>query len=416
MRTVMTTLLFLLGGAMLVIPSPAPAAYAQSPAVPLADPAPGRIVYTRGADGVIDVYTAAPDGTDETRLSDIEQSSAGEYQPRFSPDGRLVVFATTDTEGLATYWTIPAEGGQPEPIVERDGQGLDPAWSPDGRCVAFSGSHMQGGAAVPDRHDLKVWCVDAPARTLTDTPDVDEREPDWSPDGTRLAFAARVVGSSSNRWRIESISADGTDRRILLDRGVHDRQPRHGPDGERLAFIASDLSDLPIGTLSLLDLDTGTVTAVARRPAASFAWSPDGLELIFGNIDNDRVEVFGGQEPLRALARLGTDLHQATTAKGIYRLAVASRTIARLTGAAGGAESQPNRYDFGFAPDWSAGTATPTPTATDTPPASPTPTATRTRTATATRTATPTATPVSRRAYLPLALSAWAMSGQAGPN
>jgi len=395
-------------GVVLAVP-----ADAQEPSVPLAQPAPGRIVYTRGAEGVIDIYTAAPDGTGETRLSDIEESSAGEYQPRFSPDGERVAFATTDTEGLATYWLIPAAGGEPAPVVQRDGQGLDPAWSPDGRCIAFSGAHVSGGAPVPERQDLKVWCEDEPVRTLTSTAAVDEREPEWSPDGARLVFASRAVGSASNRWHLESIAADGSDRRMLLERGVHDRQPRFSPDGSRLAFIASDLADLPIGTLSLLDPDTGAVTALVRRPASSFAWSPDGSELIFGNIDNDGVDVVGSA-PLAGRGALDTRperLLQSTTAKGIYRLVVATGALSRLQGAAGGAESQPNRYDFGFAPDWSAGPATPTPT--PTPTATDRPTATATRAASATPSASPTrrasATPTAtqdatERVYLPLGL------------
>lgn len=414
MRIIMTSCLVTLcmASVVLALAHSGNAARAQTPTIPLAEPAPGRIVYTRGADGVIDIFTAAPDGSDELRLSDIEESSAGEYQPRFSPDGTRVVFATTDANGLATYWIIPATGGEPSPVVARDGQGLDPTWSPDGHCIAFSGSHLAGGAPTPDRHDIKIWCDDAPVRTLTDTPSIDEREADWSPDGMRIAFAARVVGSSSNRWRLESIAVDGTDRRVLLERGVHDRQPRYAPDGERLAFVASDLSDLPIGTLSLLDPTTGIVSPLVRRPAASFAWSPDGSELLFGNIDNDRVDVVGSGSPLAALDLASPAGLQAATAKGLYRVVVGSLALSRLKGAAGGAESTPNSYDFGFAPDWSAGPATPTPVASDTPKATATSALTATATASATRraTATPSSTPTSHpgtRAYFPIALDVW---------
>lgn len=396
---------------------------------PPSAPAPGRIVYTRQQQDVFDMFTSDPDGGNERRLSDINDSAAGEDQPRWSPDGRWVAF-TSFPKNLASIDIIAADGGPVRTVVERDGTSGDPSWAPDGRCLVYDGGQ---GTSDEDqkRLDLKIWCDDGSAkgtvRRLTSTPDIDEREPDWSPDGQWIVYTAKGnAQSATDRWDLWRIRPDGAGRERLVDwPDTHERQPRYSPDGTRLAFITSR-QPFSFGTLAVIDLADQSAQRCCDGASDALSWSPDSSEILFANIYRGgirpaalalaaaapplalRAQRFGerygeryGASPFGARPRSGAAPRSASQTgpqyAGLYRVALAGLRITRLTGAAGGAEA-PNsgtNFEFGYMPDWSPGTATPTPDATATPTASPSPTASSTSTATL------EPTPRPPRIYLP---------------
>ncbi|MEO8082575.1 MAG: hypothetical protein ABI780_02000 [Ardenticatenales bacterium] len=344
---------------------------------PSASPAAGRIVYSRQAVDTFDMFTADPDGADEARLLEIDESPAGEDQPRWSPDGRRVAFATY-RDGAAVIHVLSVEDGELRTVVDRDGTSGDASWSPDGRCLAYEG----GQADDPALFDVKVWCDDgaerpgvqtsSPARNVTNTPSIDERDPEWSPDGARILFAARSnAAATTDRWVLTDIAVDGTDRRTVLALpDEHARFPRYSPDGERIGLIASR-QNLPFGMLSVFERSTGAITPLCELASDSWSWSPDGTELLFANIANSGVRLAppglssAPNSSNAPYASFATPLRWARTAstqyKGLYRVDLASRSVARLRGAAGGAEAPnvPTNFEFGFMPDWTKGTATP---------------------------------------------------------
>ena len=363
--------------------------------LPLAPEAPGRIVYVRqdSEDSLAyDLFMSDPDGENELKLSDISESPAGEFQPRWSPDGTRVVFATSDKSGLASYWIVGHEGGEPEKVVSKDGRGKDPSWSPDGRCFAFSGSE----ATDNELYDLKMWCEGEGVTNITNTPDVDERDPDWSPEGDRILYVAQHVDSPdprTQRWSMHTVGIDGSDPVLILDWwGSDERVPRWSPDGINIAFVVSDNPEYVFGTLHLFTPITGVVESIVRKPAGPVTWSPDGRDVLFSNVDEGGLTSSGGWLGLvgeRFKSALGS---LAVQHKGLYRFDINGRTASRLAGHAGGLEKRD--YEYGYAPDWTKGTVTPspTPTPTFTPTLTPEPTNTPTITPTPEGTSTPTPT------------------------
>jgi TolB protein len=138
----------------------------------------------------------------------------------------------------------------------------------------------------PDGRDGHRIMTDQPARTY---------HPDWSPDGTRIAFERWLGNDVGEIW---TANADGTDARKLLGCGgppcLQVNSPAWSPDGTRMAVVRVDLPD-PNDIkgirlfIEVLDLSTGERRVIARTPAPGTdfleyggpRWSPDGKRIVF---------------------------------------------------------------------------------------------------------------------------------------
>ena len=106
-----------------------------------------------------------------------------------------------------------------------------------------NGSHLR---LSPD-NNIDVYIVDvesAQVKRLTSSPGED-RDPSWSPDGTRLAFSSTRDGNSE----IYVMRADGSDVRRLTNNSAFDASPTWSPDWSAIAFVSDrdgtrDLRDL----------------------------------------------------------------------------------------------------------------------------------------------------------------------------
>ncbi len=351
---------------------------------PLVDGLPGRIVYTRAAsdsrDFAVDIFLADADGDGEERLTNtvdavVYGSAAGEEQPRWSPDGSQIAFSTYNKDGLASVWRVAVTGGTPTPMAQNDGEaGGGPAWQPDGRCVVYAGVHRGGASTL----DVRRACLDGTVETVLDTADMDERGPDVSPDGAKIVYQARRPPrsfSDRTEWSLRLMNADGSaDAALYAPSEGSATHPRWSPDMQRIAFVAG----MPegVGTLSVLELSTGQVTALVTKAAGPIAWSPDGQRIMFHNVDAN------GPRALTSALSASQGPAQDAQYKGLYVLDRAIGQLSRLRGPAGGEGAGAVSYQWGYAPDWWAPSPTPTATAT----ASPTPTATASPTPSATAT------------------------------
>lgn len=146
------------------------------------------------------------------------------------PNGLLAVEAHRFESSLARSPTEP--GRRPVPIEPARGRASAPDIAPDGTIVFVS--NRQGG-------HVALWLKppDGPARALVDLEDplvVWGTQPRWSPDGSKIAFAAPVGGRPG--FRI--ITAAGADIASIGFPGTEISAPAWSADGAALIFPGRD--------------------------------------------------------------------------------------------------------------------------------------------------------------------------------
>jgi Tol biopolymer transport system component len=128
------------------------------------------------------LWRSRSDGTDRLRLTG---SGWAPSLPRWSPDGRSLVFIASNTpeESRGSLYLIPRDGGRPELLVRSDtgdDNPWDPCWLPDGTAVLFS--YIQ-------RDHAGLYRVDRTTRQVSLLPGSEQFTfPKCSPRGDLLAL------------------------------------------------------------------------------------------------------------------------------------------------------------------------------------------------------------------------------------
>jgi Tol biopolymer transport system component len=108
--------------------------------------------------------------------------------------------------------------------------------APDG-LIAFASFTRADGLNNPNNNpsgEIFVINPDGSGLVQLTHDNFEERAPSWSPDGTQIAFMARVGG---NDFEICLINADGSNFRQLTDNDIPDASPSWSPDGDQIVFF-----------------------------------------------------------------------------------------------------------------------------------------------------------------------------------
>ncbi len=141
-------------------------------------------------------------------------------QPLISPDGKTMLIRS-HRSGWINYWRVPMDGGEPRPLCAEEADQSEATWSADGQSVAFCSNH--NGTV-----SLCVVSIESGASRDLVAPTLGAcSAPQWSPDGTRVAYLyqtptapldLRVVSLKAGATRplTNSMLGGGAEKRLIV--------------------------------------------------------------------------------------------------------------------------------------------------------------------------------------------------------
>jgi Tol biopolymer transport system component len=276
--------------ALVAIATAASVALAATPAGAAFPGANGKIAfsdYYTDPSGNNEIYAIDPAGTGLVRLTN---DAAFDFEPAWSPNGRKIAFAS-NRAAPGTCANVGPACNYDIYVMNADGSGLvrlttslandrNPAWSPDGSRIVFTSTRDQQGDppfSQPDQFNSELYVMNADGSGQTRITDYEgvDTDPAWSPDGGRIAFK-RGACFFNCVSHIYNVAPTGSGVTQLTSEVTRDRSPNWSPAGDKIVFNREDTAN----AFWVMNPDGSGQT---RLPGTHLepAWSPDGQKIAF---------------------------------------------------------------------------------------------------------------------------------------
>jgi Tol biopolymer transport system component len=204
----------------------------------------GRITFNAFVEKTksLEIFTATPKGGDVQRLT--RSPNTFSQLPDWSPDGQRIAFFTERLKGNqpAQIQVMNADGSDLTELTRGPGFHGFPAWSPDGASLAIASDwgdyrNLRGIWIIPASAPGGVTQQEARRLTISPGAHVEDAEPQFSPDGSTIVFTRTKTERKS---AIHRVGIDGSGLRRLTPWSLNASDPDWSPNGRKIAFDSGD--------------------------------------------------------------------------------------------------------------------------------------------------------------------------------
>jgi imidazolonepropionase-like amidohydrolase/Tol biopolymer transport system component len=192
-----------------------------------------------------------------------------------SPDGKTLLF-----DLMGDIYRMPASGGKAEPVTEGMAYDVHPRFSPDGKAMVFVSDRSGADAAWIYDFDSKEYTA------LTKDEDMNVTSAEWSADGKYV-----FVSKGRRNHKLYMYHRDGGRGAQLIDKPDNLKviDPAVSADGRYVYFSRriggwNYNASLPQYQIGSYDLQNATTTVITSRYGSAFTptLSPDGKWMVYG--------------------------------------------------------------------------------------------------------------------------------------
>jgi len=224
-------------------------------------PVTAKIVFASTRDGNSEIYIMNPDGSKPVNLT---RHPSRDLAPAWSPTGEHIVF-NSHRDGTRDIYIMDANGKNVRKVFRRLAYREYPVWSPDGKKLVYTNASNWSiyVGTIADQQEERITSTNFLGGW-----------PAWSPDGPEVAFI-----STEGPWayNLKVVNLETRKERLLMPNEEIGKffDPDWSPDGTRIAFHWSKKG---IYVMDRNGKGLRRLVSNASRPT----WSPLGNELVYG--------------------------------------------------------------------------------------------------------------------------------------
>jgi hypothetical protein len=216
--------------------------------------------------------------------------------------GRIAYVSFRD--GNAEIYTMGSSDAAPTRLTNAPEIDNEPDWSHDGTLIAFE-RILSGG-----KPDIFVMKADGSGQTNLTNSAFYDTGASWSPDGGNIAFASDRAGGALQIWTMKS---NGTGLLKLTSTPQLNGDPDWSPDGTRIAFESQRDGQSEIYVMNANGTGQTRLTFSGGNDFPK--WSPDGSKISYHGANGIWVmNAYGASKT--QLTTNSTDLHTAWSPNG----------------------------------------------------------------------------------------------------
>jgi eukaryotic-like serine/threonine-protein kinase len=258
-----------------------------------------EIVFSVRADGpygeleVVDL--------DSGKVRELTHEHALELSPAWSPDGRYIYFCSSGG-GTMNIWKIPVNGGDSEQITAGQGDDAELDVSTDGKRIVFSTWRTNTNIA---RLDLGAKPGQQDVKLLTTDPARNQLAPAYSLNGKYLAYFSNLKGAENESIWVSS--ADGANPVQLVRDSQVNIFPQWSPDSQRIIYRSmSVLAEHAANEYRAVSVSGGVPQAIFNKAVGNYFDVGSDGRLLFLNSENqpesfdlsdDKTKILGSALP-----------------------------------------------------------------------------------------------------------------------